>query len=144
MEKNLDKFISAIKKAEKPFEYKDTIVYRDFMLSYDESIDALDDEDFRPYIIAALHAKGATNLDSEVASTITFKAPYKKGESFNVLNNWKNYLVDVFGKEITFKLSISRSFDDGDPVSISVPDPSIKSAFVTRYDSVKTKFKTLK
>jgi hypothetical protein len=144
MEKNLDKFIVSIREKEKPFAYADPISSRHFMLSYDESIDALDDEDFRPYIIAALHAKGATEMKSYVASTIIFKAPTTTGSSGQALANWKNYLVGVFGPELTIMISVITQYKDLTPVFDKVANPSIETQFDERVTKVKDKFRTLK
>lgn len=144
MEKNLDKFIVSIRANEKPFVYEEPKVDRHFMLSYDESIDALENDDFRPYIISALHVKGAVNMKSYVASSIIFTAPITDAKSFAALKNWKDYLAKVFGPELTLMLCIIRNYNDNTPIFTKTANPSIESAFDERVKKVKEKFITLK
>jgi len=143
MEKDLDKYIKAIRKDVKPFENKAPVIPSHFMLSYDESIDALEDKDFRPYIIAALHAKGAINIESYVASTILFTADSQEGFASIALKNWKKYLNDVFGPEIHIMLCIIVKYTSGGPVFDKIPNPNIEAEFKTRKEKVIEKFKTL-
>ena len=145
MEKDLDKYIKAIRKDVKHFEYEAPVVVINFMLSYDESIDALENKDFRPYIIAALYAKGAINMQSYVASTILFSSNSTNSKAGNALANWKKYLIDVFGDEIKIMICVTSNYTKiNTPVFDKVPDISIEAEFTTRREMVIEKFKTLK
>lgn len=144
MKKKLDEFITSIKAKESPFVYTGTKVDAHFLLSYDESIEELDDNDFRPFIIAALHVKGAKNIKSYVASTVIFTVEIEEGKSFTAIRNWKKYLSDVFGNELTFMLCRIKPADGNEAIFDKVPNKSIESQFDDRLILVREKFKTLK
>lgn len=144
MIKKLDEFILAIKKGEKPFVYGTPVTVAYLLLSYDESIAELDNADFRPYIIAALHAKGAVDIQSYVASTILFKVESQEGKSWIALANWKKYLIDIFGAEIKIMLCVTLKTTDDKPLFDKVANPSIEAEFISRRDIVLGKFTTLK
>lgn len=144
MIKKLDEFIIGIKKVEKHFAYEIPVVSNYFVLSYDESIAELDNDDFRPYIIAALHAKGAVDMQSYVASTILFKAQSQEGLACIALTNWKKYLIDIFGAEIKIMLCITGKYKTGTLLFDKITDASVESEFIARRDIVIGKFTILK
>jgi hypothetical protein len=139
---NIDEFIAHLKDSIRPFEYADPIATRYFMLSYDQSVSYFKD-DPRKYIIAALHARGAHDMKSYVASTIIFKAPATVGRAQIAINNWRNFLIQIFEGEDNFRLMIcvvKQYANTLNPIFLNVPDKQIEFDFHNFREEVIEKF----
>ena len=137
----IDEFIVSLKNNETTFFNKPKVVTRYFMLTYDESLDLKGD--FRYYIIAALHAKGAHHIKSYVASGIIFRAPATMNDSNLAIRRWKNYLNRLFNNGGTFGLMICMAkqyTNDNAPVFLKIPYGTIEEDFDGIRDEVIEKF----
>jgi|GEM_PF-5974583 len=142
---NIDKFITSLKSSKPNFVYSEPKVTRWFMLSYDQSATDLKG-DFRYFIIAALHAAGATHIKSYVASTIIFNAPSTDAKVIDALNNWKRYLTDTFGDHHTFGLMMGalNYYSDNSPIFTKVSYGTIEPDFDSISRDVIGRFKNVR
>lgn len=138
----IDEFVASIKRNEKPFVYQES-VNRPFMLSYDMDTATVNEHfggDFRPFIIAALHVKGARKMKSYVATTIYYEADSKNGRTWDALVNWKSFLNTVFDKKLKLMICAIRETEDNEAIFDKIANPSIEAEFDTRRDTVISKF----
>lgn len=123
--------------------YSEQVLEQQFILSYDldtvKSDGFYEDNNFRLYVIAALHARGATNITGQLGSTLYFNADVPIGQANKTIFEWASYLDKTFQKNVYFMIAVVME-EQNQAVTSSVFEKRFQDRFITDRDSVLSLF----
>ena len=103
---DIETFITKVKRW--PAFKIDSPSFTSLILSYDMDTAVKDRNytgEFRDFVIAALYSRNAENIESNVASTITFRVESDEDDQVTLIM-WCDFLTSIFSKNFRLELGI--------------------------------------